>query len=66
MEVQKTGYVAWFTGPLALLFITLKLMGYITWSWWWVLSPVWLPLGIVIVLCALAGLLVVVADLISK
>ena len=28
-----------FTWPLALIFITLKLLGVITWSWWWVLSP---------------------------
>lgn len=26
---------------LALVFITLKLTGYIDWSWWWVLSPLW-------------------------
>lgn len=24
---------------LALLFIALKLMGFVLWSWWWVLSP---------------------------
>lgn len=26
---------------LALLFIALKLTGYIAWSWLWVLSPLW-------------------------
>jgi len=26
---------------LAVCFIGLKLAGYITWSWWWVLSPIW-------------------------
>ena len=35
---------------LALIFITLKLMGYITWSWWAVLAPIWLPLGLLILL----------------
>ena len=30
--------------PLALIFIVLKLLGAIDWSWWWVLSPVWLSL----------------------
>jgi hypothetical protein len=24
-----------------LVFMTLKLMGYITWSWWWVTAPLW-------------------------
>jgi hypothetical protein len=33
---------------LAVLFIGLKLTGYITWSWWWVLSPLWIPLALVI------------------
>ena len=31
---------------LALLFIGLKLGGVITWSWWWVLAPIWIPLSI--------------------
>ena len=30
-----------FFGLLTIVFITLKLTGYITWSWWWVLSPLW-------------------------
>lgn len=41
---------------LGLLFIALKLTGNITWSWWWVLSPFWIPLvvGIVLLLVAAA------------
>jgi len=31
-----------FPGLLTLLFIGLKLTGYISWSWWWVLSPIWI------------------------
>jgi hypothetical protein len=31
---------------LGLLFIGLKLGGAITWSWWWVLAPFWVPLAI--------------------
>ena len=30
-----------FLGMLALIFITLKLTGYIAWSWIWVLAPLW-------------------------
>ena len=37
-----------FLGLLAILFIALKLTGYIAWSWWWVLSPLWIPVGIVL------------------
>ena len=28
---------------LLTIFITLKLLNIITWSWLWVLSPLWLP-----------------------
>ena len=31
-----------FWGLLTLLFITLKLTNVIDWSWWWVLSPIWI------------------------
>ena len=31
-----------FIGALTLLFIALKLLGKISWSWWWVLSPLWI------------------------
>jgi len=28
-------------GLLGCIFVTLKLTGYITWSWWWVTVPFW-------------------------
>jgi len=31
-----------FVGLLTILFIALKLTNFIDWSWWWVLSPIWL------------------------
>ena len=30
------------TPIVPLTFIVLKLTGAITWSWWWVLSPIWI------------------------
>lgn len=47
---DKTRYV----GPnflelLTLVFVVLKLLGKINWSWWWVLSPIWLSLGAAII-----------------
>lgn len=33
---------------LTVLLVWLKLMGYINWSWWWVLAPVWVPLVLII------------------
>ena len=38
-----------FTGLLQLLFIALKLVGVINWSWLWVLSPTWISLVIVVI-----------------
>lgn len=42
---------------LALLFIGLKLTGHITWSWWWVTSPLWAGLVLVFILAALGMLI---------
>lgn len=39
-----------FLGMLAILFIGLKLTEHITWSWWWVLAPLWMPLSLMIVI----------------
>ena len=49
------------TGPLSLLgiaFIILKLLGLITWSWWWVLAPFWIPFAIILALL-LFGIVVI-------
>ena len=35
-----------FLNVLLLIFIALKLTGFITWSWLWVMSPLWIPLTI--------------------
>ena len=43
---------------LLILFITLKLTGIISWSWWWVLSPVWISVGIVAIVVVIIGTMV--------
>ena len=42
-------------GLLGVVFVTLKLTGYITWSWWWVTAPFWGGFAIIAVI-ALLGL----------
>jgi hypothetical protein len=42
-----------FSTVLQLIFITLKLTGNITWSWWWVLSPLWISVSLVLVVCGI-------------
>ena len=39
-----------YLGILGLIFITLKLTGHIAWSWLWVLSPFWIPLGLALLI----------------
>ena len=31
---------------LSFIFVILKILHMITWSWWWVLSPLWIPIVI--------------------
>jgi len=50
-----------FLGLLCLLFIGLKLGNVIDWSWWWVMSPLWIPFAIFAVVfavvCVAVGIL---------
>ena len=43
-----------FGGLLTIVFITLKLTGFIAWSWWWVLSPLWIPSLILLLIIGVA------------
>ncbi len=42
---------------LFLIFMTLKLTGNITWSWWWVTSPLWIPITAVVLIGGIALLM---------
>lgn len=43
-----------FCGLLTIAFIVLKLTGFIDWSWWWVLSPMWISFIVVVGICMFA------------
>lgn len=49
-----------FTGLLTILFIALKLTNVIDWSWWWVLSPLWIGAAVAIVVLLIVGAVVLV------
>ena len=71
MENNKTTATAsgggiGFAGFLAIAFIILKLCGVISWSWLWVLSPIWISLGIALILFAIAGILILIAIIADK
>ena len=41
------------------LFVGLKLTDNIDWSWWWVLSPLWIS-GLIVLVCVLIGVLIAI------
>lgn len=51
-----------FCGLLAIVFITLKLTNYITWSWWWVLSPLWIPIVLVLAIALIAAIVIALCN----
>ena len=46
---------AGFSGLLTIVFIVLKLIGVINWSWIWVLSPIWISAALPILLIILVA-----------
>lgn len=57
MENNKNGVtinLGCFT-TLFFIFLVLKLCSVITWSWWWVTAPIWIPtsIGLVALMIAL-------------
>jgi hypothetical protein len=52
MDTKKTSNGIGFCSLLAIVFITLKLVGMIGWSWVWVLAPVWIPVTLGLVAAA--------------
>lgn len=49
-----------FTSLLTIVFIVLKLTGNIDWSWWWVLSPLWIPTAFVLLCVAVVFVIYVI------
>lgn len=61
MKKETTNYNGiGFLPLLAIAFIVLKLTNVIAWSWWWVLSPIWIPLaaGLIVAIIALIFMLI--------
>jgi len=48
-----------FAGLLTIVFVVLKLTGVITWSWLWVLSPLWIGFALALLIFILIIVLVV-------
>ena len=55
-----------FTTVLFLIFMTLKLTNTIDWSWWWVTSPLWFPIALVIGLVIVSTIVAYISYLMDK
>lgn len=60
-NVQQSGGIG-FAGLLTVLFIGLKLTGYITWSWLWVLAPLWIGFSIIMIILVTVLIFAVLAN----
>ena len=44
---QKLGVVMLiFTLIITIIFVSARINDKIDWSWWWIFSPVWIPMGL--------------------
>lgn len=59
---SSSGGISFF-GLLAIVFITLKLIGTISWSWLWVLSPLWIPLALFLGFMAIVLIALVIEEM---
>ena len=50
-------------GAMFIVFLTLKLVGTITWSWWWVTAPLWGLPAVIVVVLLVVGIVGKIADL---
>lgn len=55
-ESKNTTTGASGTTLLQIAFIVLKLCNVITWSWWWVMSPTWISIGLVVLALLIYGI----------
>ena len=44
-------------GVLTIIFVVLKLVNVIHWSWLWVLSPLWINIALIIILIIIVSLI---------
>lgn len=48
---------------IGILFIALKLIGVIDWSWWWVLAPFWGSAALLVIIFIIAGVIVFIREI---
>jgi hypothetical protein len=61
MASKKSNNGVGLTGILFIVFLVLKLTNNIDWSWWWVTSPLWIPIAFVLSIIFIILFIIVVA-----
>ena len=51
---------------LFVVFLVLKLTNVVTWSWWLVTAPLWIPLGIALVIVIIAAVVALIGEIIKN
>ena len=51
---------------LFIVFLVLKLTKVVTWSWWLVTAPLWIPFGIALVIMVIATVVAIISEIIKK
>lgn len=64
-KIQVSGGGIGLGGLLFVAFLVLKLCGVITWSWWWVFSPLWIPIVILLVIVVVIAIFAGIAAALS-
>ena len=51
---------------LFIVFLVLKLTDVINWSWWWVTSPLWIPLALGGIIIGILGVIAIIIEKFSR
>lgn len=65
---NNIGFNFWgfFCGLLTIAFIVLKLIGFIDWSWLWILAPIWMPVAFYLILFLVILIIVLIYRFFNK
>lgn len=66
MKHETNNYGIGFVGLLQIVFIVLKLIKVIDWSWWWVVAPTWMFAGLVILIILILLLIMLIKEGVKK
>ena len=53
------------SSALTIVFVLLKVFGYIDWSWWWVFSPIWGGLALFLFILSIMAIIVALLALVE-